>query len=635
MAHRGRGRIRSPKGLRALLIGGAALLSAGQAMAAATDGVEIDGQDVNRLSIEELANLEITSVSRRPESVAQAAAAVYVIDAEDIRRSGAANLPEALRLAPNLQVQRIDSAGYAITARGFNSLQTANKLLVMIDGRSVYSPLFSGVFWDSQDVALDEVDRVEVISGPGGALYGANAVNGVINVISKPAQDSQGFAFSGAAGTDDSQAAARYGGRIGRDGAYRVYLSGATRGTSYLPGGAEADDETSGLQAGFRTDWGSEGDRFTVQGDVYDRDVVAGEARGHNLLGRWTRSFQAAGSLEVQAYYDRADRDEGDTVSEQRTFDVAVQHGFQPFAGHTLVWGGGYRRIEDDFTITTDAVLDPASADMYQANLFAQDQIALGPDVTLTLGLKAENGTFRELEYLPSVRLGWAAGDNAFFWGAISRAVRIPSRIDRNLVQPGFLVGGTFQREELWAYELGYRGQPTSNTSLSISLFYNNYDDLRTVDLDPVTVLPIHFGNSAEGRTYGLEIWGGWQVIPAWRLSAGVFTLDKDFKHKQGSLDITAIASQGDDPDYQATLRSEADLTDRVEFDVSLRAVGALATTPSYVEADARLGWRVNDQVELQLSGFNLLDEMHFESDNAGTRRQIGRSVQLGLRWRY
>ena len=632
---------RTPNGFS--LIGLLALglaCAAGTARAATTDGVA-DPADLSRLSLEELADLEITSVSKRPESVGEAAAAVYVISGRDIDRSAATNLPEALRLAPNLQVQQVDATNYAITARGFNSMETANKLLVMIDGRSIYTPLFSGVLWDTHDVPLGEIDRIEVISGPGGALYGANAVNGVINIVSRSAFDSQGLRLDALAGPDDGQASLRYGGPIGDNGAWRAYVSGFTRRDSFLPSGAEAGDGARGGQAGFRADWRFGADSLTVQGDLYDRTIdspgVRTDLGGGNLLGRWSHSLGEANRLEVQAFFDRTERDV-DTHARTDTWDIAVQQAVTPFAGHDLVWGAGYRHIDDELISppTNAAFLDPERMDMYAANLFVQDQWRLSGDLVLTAGLKLETGSFRDLEPLPSLRLGWTVNDRAFLWGAVSRAVRIPSRIDRGLTLPGFLKGGSFQREELWAYELGYRGQPTASTTLSVSLFYNDYDDLRTADLDPVTFLPLRLANSARGATWGAEVWGTWDVTPAWRLSAGLFAMETDFEHKPGSLDITAIASQGDDPDFQATLRSQSDLTDNLALDLSLRAVDDLRLgTPSYVEADARLGWRLNDTVELSLSGQNLLDEKHFESDDAGVRRQIGRTVYVGLRWRY
>jgi len=615
---------------------------AGAAQAATTDGVG-DMPDLNRLSLEELTDLQITSVSKRSESISEAAAAVYVLPGEDIRRSGAVNLPEALRLAPNLQVQQIDSANYAITARGFNSKETANKLLVMIDGRSIYSPLASGVQWDAHDIPLSEVDRIEVISGPGGALYGANAVNGVINVVSKSAFDSQGLLVDAAGGEGDGQATIRHGGLIGQAGAYRVYASRFVRRSSYLPSGAETGDEFDGGQIGFRTDWRFGDDSLTVQGDAYDRRVdglaVGGDFTGGNLLGRWTHAFGETNRLEIQAYYDRNLRDDlSGLQSDTQTWDIALQHALTPFAGHDLVWGAGYRFIDDEVVSppTHFAFLDPTQRDLYQANLFVQDQWRLGGQLTLTVGLKLETGAFRDIEPLPSLRLGWQVSDNAFLWAAASRAVRVPSRIDRNLTAPGFLIGGSFQREELWAYELGYRGQPTVNTSLSVSLFYNDYDDLRTADFTPVTFLPLRLANSAQGTTWGAEVWATWDVTPMWRLSAGLFAMQTDFELKPGSRDITSIASQGDDPDFQVTLRSQADLTETVALDVSLRAVDDLRFgTPSYIEADARLGWRLGENLELSLAGHNLLEEMHYESDNAGVRRQIGRTVHLGLRWRY
>ncbi len=607
--------------------------------AGATTAVE--GDDLSRLSLEELAQVQITSVSRQPESVAAAAAAVFVISAEDIRRSAATNVPEVLRLAPNLQVQRIDAVSWAITARGFNSRETSNKLLVMIDGRSIYTPLYSGVAWDTHHVPLGEIERIEVISGTGGTLYGANAVNGVINIITKSAAASQGVHTAAIIGDDERIATARFGVSLGDTAAARFYVSAFDRDHMYTETGGRLGDESDGVQAGFRTDWGSDRDRFTVQGDAYYRESPnrdanqTGDLKGFNLVGRWTRAFADGSSLMVQGYYDHNDRNEFGLNSSEATWDLAFQHDLARRGRHNLIWGGGYRLVDSTYESApwTGAGLSPMQRNVSLTNVFVRDRITLTDRIELTPGIKLEDSSLSGLEVLPSVRIGWQAADNAFLWARAARAVRTPSRIDRDLTAAGFLGPSFMDAEELIAYEVGYRGRPTANTSLTVTAFFNDYDDLRTVDTDPVTIFPIRFANSARGETYGVEVWGTWDVTDRWRLSGGFATLEKDLEPKPGSRDITGIASGGDDPDWHGQIRSRLDITDRIELDVGVRAVDDLATVDGYVEADARLGWRVTDDLEVSIAGSNLLHDRHIESDDAGRRRQIGRSIFLRLRW--
>lgn len=606
--------------------------------------VAAGADDLARLSLEELAQVEITSVSLQPEPLREAAAAIFVISAEDIRRSGVTSLPEVLRLAPNLEVARIDSSGYAISARGFNSRETSNKLLVLIDGRSIYTPLYSGVSWDAQEIPLGEIARIEVISGPGGSLYGANAVNGVINITTKSAHDSLGLRGGAGAGSDERRATVRYGAAFGETGAARVYVSAFDRDGVFNQTGDALGDDASGVQAGFRADWGGGADRFTLQGDAYDRRVANRDVNadvdleGLNIVGRWTRSFEGGGNFSLQAYVDRAARDEPLLVSTETTWDVAAQHRFAPIGAHEITVGGGYRRIASNYDSDPAAVafLTPAKREADLSNLFIHDRIALSDKLTLTLALKAEDSSVSGLEWLPGVRIGWTVDDRTFLWARAARAVRTPSFIDKGLTLPGFLEGGPgFDSETLWAYEVGYRGRPTAKTSLTVTAYFNDYDDLRTVDLHPATFLPVTFANSARGQVYGVEAWGSWDVTDRWRLSGGFAALHGDFEHKPGSRDITGIASRGDDPDWRGQVRSQFDLSDAVEFDVAVRAVDDRPSgVDGYIATDVRLGWQVNERIELSLAGFNIFDDRHVESDDAGRRREIGRSAFLRLRWR-
>lgn len=625
----------------AAAIAAAWLMGAGAAWAESGQGAGQGEEDLTRLSLEELAEVQITSVSRQPELLRDAASTVYVITAEDIRRSGAISLPEVLRLAPNLNVAQIDNGNYAITARGFNSMETSNKLLVLVDGRSIYTTLYSGVPWDTHEVPLQEIERIEVISGPGGTLYGVNAVNGVINIITRTAFESQGALVTAAAGPEEGRVTARYGGRFGEAGAFRVYVDAAQRDENITEAGLPARDELEGVQAGFRADWGRGAHTFTLQGDIYDRRVFEDTGRGadingFNVLGRWRYDFSSGSNLQVQAYYDSNDRDEVGLDSSERTVDLFVQHGFAWGERHNVIWGGGYRQVDSEFLFPPGsvAVLDPANQTLRYANVFVQDQIRLGDGLQLTVGLKAEDSSYAGLEWLPSVRLGWTASDRAFFWASAARAVRTPSRIDRELTFPGFLEGGDFRAETLNAYEIGYRGRPSERTSVSVSAYYNDYDDLRTVDIDPLTIFPLRLANTARGTVHGVEAWATWDPTDRWRLTASVAWLDKDLELDPGSQDISGIASGGDDPTAYAKLRSQINLTDRLELDVGLRAYDRLAMVDGYVEADARLGWRVTDRLEVSLAGRNLLNDRHVESDDAGRRFEVGRSVWLALRWK-
>ena len=614
---------------------------ANASVSAAPQGAAVPtDQDLSRLSLEELAMVEVTSVSRRPEALADAAAAIFVISSDDIRRSGATSLPEVLRLAPNLNVQRVNAVDYAISARGFNGYEMSNKLLVLVDGRSIYSTLSSGVFWDARDMMLEDIERIEVVSGPGGALYGANAVNGVINIITRSAADTVGTLVSVGAGNEDATFALRHGGRLGEAGAWRVWATGFMRDDSYRLTGEDATDAAEGLRGGARADWSIGENRLTLQGDMFDNEVAVNEGfsgeetrvSGHNVLGRWSRPM-AGGELQVQAYYDRFERTESGGIEDSDTWDLSVQQAFD-LGRHQLVLGAGTRSVQSRFVAAPGgAFLDPVEQTLTLSNLFAQDQIALTDRLTLTLGAKFEENTFTGQEFLPNIRLAWELPGGDLAWGAISRASRTPNRIERGLTLPGFLVGGDFQSETLTAYELGWRARPRERIAFSISAFYNVYDDLRTASLNPVTVFPLTLTNFGGGETWGVEAWGGYDVTERWRVSAGVSTLEKDLAADPG-MDISGLAAGGDDPGYQLLLKSQTQITDRLDLDVRLREVDRLnlSNTDGYVEADARLGWRLTDALELALVGENLLENRRVETGDPARQRSFGRSVFVSLR---
>ncbi|HEX4331876.1 MAG TPA: TonB-dependent receptor [Usitatibacter sp.] len=599
----------------------------------------ISTRELADLSLDELANLKVTSVFRRAERLADAPTAIYVITGEDIRRSGATTLPDALRLAPNLQVARVDSRTFAVSARGFNNA-IGNKLLVLIDGRTVYSPLFSGTFWDQQDVMLEDVERIEVISGPGATQWGANAVDGVINVITRPAGETQGALVTGAGGRLENDYGARYGGRIA-GGAFRVYAKGIDGQPTRTASGASAGDGWHREQAGFRADWGANGRDFTLQGDAYrgqGTPNVLGvpDFSGSNLLARWTEHLAQGSELRVQAYVDQADRFDTTTFDDHMTTsDVEATYSTRAGA-HQVVAGGGYRYARDRTDPTLLVAFIPADKSLRWANVFLEDTMQVARDVQVTLGAKAESNVYTGWEFLPSARLAWKPSDRQLVWAALSRAVRAPARIDREFFFPGrppfFINGGPdFVSEVANVAEIGYRVQPSVNSTLSISAFANKYDRLRSGQPPPAVVQ-----NMIDGNASGVEMWGSYQVRPAWRLSAGVTTLDARLHVEPGSLDPTGPSALGNDPHYQAMLRSSLTLPQGIEVDIEIRHVGRLPNpvVPAYTAVDARLGWRVTRELDLALVVQNATDPSHPEFGDPASASQISRSVFLKAAWR-
>jgi|SRR6185437_8806738 len=625
--------------------------------------------ELKGLSIEQLINVKVTSVARRPEKLLETASAVQVITAQDIARSGATSLAEVLRLADNLQVAQKNSHDWAITARGFNTA-LSNKLLVMIDGRTVYTPLFSGVFWDIQDYPLEDIERIEVISGPGGTLWGANAVNGVINIITKSAADTQGAYVDAGGGSQLEQLAeARYGGALSSNTDFRVYGKYVDHGGDVLSDGMPSSDAWHQERGGFRLDSSlSARDTLSVHGDLYNSHENEPTGRvalssGGNVVGQWSRTFSADSAISLQAYVDRTQLTDpmpalafgplalapaGYLHDALTTYDLDFQHQLQIGADQGVVWGLGYRRTDDQVGNAPALAFLPAVLDQNLFSAFAQDQIQLAPHLSYIIGTKLEHNDYTGWELEPNTRLNWIFHNNQALWAAISRAVRTPSRVDHDEREPGasqlVLLEGNpdFGSEKLVAYEIGYRAQLASSFSGSLSTFYSDYADLRSVSRTPVTVLPLWFANNLEGHTYGAELAADYQALANWSLHAGYTLLSEHLHVKPGQVDINHALNETADPKHQYSLRSSLELPRQIQWDAALRWVDTLpinvgptlGTVPSYLELNSRLAWQATQQLQVSLVGENLLHARHAEYGFPGPDRvEIERSVYAQLTW--
>ena len=625
-------------------------LSIPAAAAAADDSPSVE--DLSHLSLQELADVQVTSVSKSPEPLRRAASTIYVITHEAIVRSGATSLMEALRLAPNLQIEQLTSSNYALGARGFAGQQEsqnfANKLLILIDGRSVYSPLYSGIYSDAQDVMLEDVDRIEVISGSGGTLWGANAMNGVINVITRPAYVTDGGLVSTSAGNQEQNLAVRYGNKINDETAYRVYGMTFHRGAEELTDGRSARDGWSKGQAGFRLDSNRLQDFLTVQGDTYrateslpasaDQTIL-----GTNVLGRWRHQSEHS-EVQVQAYYDQTERvaPAGTGGFVLNTYDVELQQTVQLGSIQRLVWGGGERLNSYGITNAQSLLFEPTSRKLTLGNVFAEDTVSLGTAVHLSAGVKFEDDPYSGWSFLPDLRLSWDIAESAFLWAAASRGIRSPTPFDVDVIEKVgptvFLTGNErFSPEKVTAYEIGYRGQPAATFSMSFATFYNVYDDLRTIETASSSVfLPLNWGNLMRGETYGIDAWADWQVADWWRLTPGVSLLHKRLRFEPGASELLGLGQAGDDPTSQASLVSSMDLGHELTFDADFRYVGALPDPAlrAYCALTARVAWHVSKTLELAVSGSNLLNARHLEYP-APSGEEIRRAGLFGLRWTF
>ncbi len=646
------------------------------------DGVKDADVDFTQFSLEELKSVRITSASRMPENLSEIPAAVFVITQDDIRRSGATSIPEVLRMAPGVEVARVSATEWAVNMRDLNQL-FANKLLVLMDGRSIYSHLASGVFWDIQDTVLEDIDRIEVIRGPGAALWGVNAVNGVINIITKKAADTQGGEVTALGGTEEGIGTARYGDTFGNDGYYRVYAKYFNRGGLFqndadIRSDSSKSDWQSG-RGGARMEWSPDGGRDNVflEGELFanrylsevsvltEQAPYVGQARdtsraaGGHLLGRWTRTFSERSESVLQFYYDYYDKDIDYANVQANILDLDFQHRFPFYDRHELVWGLNYRLISDRFQNSRELLLDPDDETLYYYSAFAQDKIQIFDRLNLTLGAKFEHNDYTGWEIQPSARLLWSLSDRHSFWGAVSRAARVPSRVEhdglmREVALPApaanVRIPAVFERignndlsaETLIAYEIGYRFQPASNMWLDTTGFYNDYKDLIAYRYNrdvrpgpgpiPYVVVPLYYDNNLRGESYGIEMAAYWQATANWLLQASYTFLETNLT--QGFLDmreVEAFLGQAGNPRNQVSLRSALNITRQLELDLWFRYVDRLSenNVDEYTSLDARLAYRPTARLELSVVGQNLLEPRHAEFSSI----EVERSVYIKADW--
>jgi len=606
------------------------------------DNVMLSPTAIKKLSLEELMNIEVTSVSKSPEKLTEVASAIQVITSEDIRRSSTTRLPDALRLASNLQVARSNAHNWAITARGFNaaplSVNTlSDKLLVMIDGRTVYEPLLGGVSWDSQNILMEDIDRIEVVSGPGGTLWGANAINGVINVNSKSAKETQGLYASGSYGEFFKDfGAVRYGSHIDSTLFFRVYGQRYDNESSKLLNGNSANDQWDMTQGGFRMDYlPSDNTTITFQGDLYKgkQNTPSTHLDGQNVIGRLSHSFSEKSNISLQFYYDRTWRNStaGSTFKSLiNTYDADFQHHLAIGSRNRILWGTGYRIMDN----RVNRAFDPPHKTLKLFNAFIQDQIALVPNlVELTLGTKLLHNDYTSFEWQPSIRLAWTPLSKLTVWTAVSRAVRTPSRFDADLTSASSPTE-PFKSEKVIAYEMGYRIRPIQKISLSIATFYNTYTDLRSFN----TRLPqsgFVLANNQEAKTWGIEISGNAVVSSWWRLRGGYTFLKKEFKSTSANVYEYSSLIEALDPNNQVMLQSILDLPKHFQLDFDSRYVDKIVITPtssvpSYFIFDARLAWE-HKTISIALIGQNLIKKTNREF----TSGQIPRSLFANLTVRF
>ena len=646
--------------------------------AGTTETSEATEGRLTQVSLEQLGQIEVTTASKRPVRVSRTPAAIYVVTQEDIRRSGATSIPEALRLVPGVEVARIDSNTWSLGVRGFGSA-LSRSVLVLIDGRSVYTPLFAGVYWQVQDTLLEDIDRIEVIRGPGGTIWGANAVNAVINIITKSAKDTHGIlASTGGGNLDQGFGHFRYGAGNHKGFDYRIYGKAFVRGPQYHPDGHSFDDWRMG-QAGFRTDWDlHQRDSLTLQGDLYNGDAGQRqgigsysppyltnveqqvELGGGNLLGRWKRLLAAGSDIEVQTYYDRTNRRQANFAESRDTFDIDFIHHLVLPWRQDFLWGLGARLSSGNASnVDPTVVFTPGHFTDKLYSSFVQDEIAIAQDrLSLTIGSKFLHNSYSGFEVEPSVRVLWTPNERHTVWTAITRAVRTPSRVEEDLQLTALaapnpltfyrVVGDRgFSSENLIGYEAGYRSLVKPKLYIDIAAFYNNYDHLLSLEpgapfseSSPApthTVVPLFFRNGLLGKTSGFEIAPDWTPISWWRLRGSYSYLYMDLNKHSGSLDTTTASStEGSSPHHQIVIQSSIDLPKKLEFDQTFRYVSALPAerVGSYATGDLRFSWRAIPSMEFSVVGQNLFQPHHPESaGDPGPLVGMKRSVYAKITW--
>ena len=615
--------------------------------------------DLSSLTLEQLVNVQVTSVSKKPENLSHAAAAITVINQDDIRHSGARSIAEVLRMAPGLNVARVDSHTWAVSSRGFNDT-FANKLLVLMDGRSVYTPLFSGVYWDVQDTMLEDIDRIEVIRGPGATLWGANAVNGVINIITKSAKETRGGLAVAGGGTEElGFGAIRYGGQLSENAYYRVYTKYDSRDSSVTGDGQTADDRWQMARSGFRVDWeATSRSAVTFQGDAYggqlnqtytfptltapDYSEVSSklvDVSGGNLIGRWKQELQGESDTTLQLYYDYTRRKARNFFTEGRnTFDADWQHHFLLGERQDWVWGLGYRLNADEIDGSFLTSYSPMERTTQLLNFYAQDDIDLVRDrLHLTLGSKFEHNDYTGFEIQPGARLSWTPDHRQTIWASVARAVRTPSRAESDIRLVNSVSGGApptvntvfgsgdYKSEDLLAYEVGYRIQPHQRLSFDLAAFFNVYDNIRTTEFRGVFTDPslpgspdvarLDVDNEASGETYGGELTVNWHATDWWHWRASYTLLETHMHQTSRSNDSDAEDDEVKSPHHQFWVQSSLDLPWRMHLDTTGRHVDRLRElgVNSYFALDLRLAWKPTRNLELSIVGQNLLDDRHPE----------------------
>jgi iron complex outermembrane recepter protein len=640
-------------------------------------------KDLTQLSLEDLMNMRVTSVSKREQPISKAGAAIFVITQDDIRRSGAISLPDLLRMVPGVNVARMDSNSWAIGIRGFNDLY-ADKVLVLIDGRSVYNPLFSGVYWDAQDLVLEDIERIEVIRGPGGTIWGANAMNGVINVITKSSKDTQGgLVTAGSGSRETAEGVAQYGGTIGSKGSYRVFGKYFNIDDAAFPDGSHAADGWNGLHGGFRSDWDlSARDTMTVQGDVqrtgegqtittvFSKALPASGTFNEqfdtlcgNVLGRWTHTLANGSQTSLQIYDDFSRRTNLGIFIQQNTVNVDFQHHLSIGSRQDLVWGVGARVSDLDLGAGYSSTFSKLNVTDTLFSTFVQDEVKLARSLWLTVGSKFERNDYTGFEFEPSAQLVWTPTNQQSLWISAARAIRQPTLLDSSIhadasvvpaqgVPFGLLtVSGNPSpvAETLRDFEAGYRAQFSPRFSIDLAAFTGYYRNLRSNDPQtpfftanpgpPHLEIPLVFGNKTRAHTYGAELFLNWSVTKRLRISPGYSRLEMNIVRDPSGADIQPELTPGSVPAQQFQLRSSLALSSKLEWDGNLFFVGRLPAsgTPAYTRVDTRLAWRAGESLELSISGQNLLTPRHAEfTDELGTSHTVvERSVFGKISWRF